>query len=133
MNLLQLADAVKAKLGATEIVLYDGEPDDTTLPGVYVCLYTGAGQVQKDRYSDTSDRVLWQASLVCCATVDDGLRFCVQTVRDALVGIVIDPSSAASRFSEIAAGPRLKSGPAGDQRLSQTLIYQMTTPRSINV
>ena len=132
MNLLQLADAVKVRLGAAGVDPVDGEPDDP-LPGLYVCLYTSAGQVQSDRYSDTSDRVLWQASLVCCATTEDGLRDCTQTVRDALVDSVIDPSPAASRLTEIATGPRLKTGPAGDQRLSQTLIYQLTTPRSTNV
>lgn len=132
MNLLQLADLAKARLHTLDLAWYDGEPDATTLPGLYVCLYTGAGQAMRDRYTDTSDRVLWQVSFVCCATTEDGLRACTQMVRDAFEDFTVDPSPAASRLHETAAGPRLKTGPAGDQRLSQTLIYQLTTPRSTN-
>lgn len=132
MNLLDLADAVKARLDTTGLTSYDGEPPATPPTGLYVCLYTGAGMPRRDRYSDTTDRILWQATLVCCATTEDGLRSCTQTVRDTLEQSMADPSPAASRLTEIAAGPRLKTGPAGDQRLSQTLIYQLTTPRSIN-
>lgn len=141
MDLLQLADAVRQRLDVTGLTWYDGEPPTKTpagapaisLPGLYVCLYTSAGQVQRDRYQQASSQVLWQVTVVACATTEDGLRACTQTVRDALTDAVLDPSPAASQLSEVAAGPRLKTGPAGDQRLSQTLIYQLTTPRSINV
>lgn len=133
MNLLQLADAVKARLAMTGVETYDGEPPAAP-PDLYVCLYTSPGQVQQDRYTRTSDRVLWQATVVCCARAEDGLRACTQNVRDHLEHAVIDPSAAASRLTEITAGPRIKTGPTGDQRLSQTLIYQLTTPRgAINV
>lgn len=132
MNLLDLADAVKARLDTTGLTSYDGEPPATPPTGLYVCLYTGSGSAGRDRYTRTSDRVAWQATFVCCATVEDGLRSCVQTVRDAFEDAVIDPSPAASRLTEVGSGPRLKTGPPGDQRLSQTLIYQLTTPRSIN-
>lgn len=133
MNLLQLADAATTRLGTLGVPSYDGEPTVTPLPGLYVCMYTHPGQVQRERYVTGALQVLWQVDFVCVATTEDGLRRCTQMVRDHFEGHLLDPSPAASRLTEVSAGPRLKSGPPGDRRLSQTLNYQLTTPRSLNV
>lgn len=132
MTPLELADAVKARATAGQLSWFDGKPDSSA-GDRYLCLYMQAGMLIRDRYTNTAGDQQFQVTVVCAARTEDGLRDAVHVARALFEGHRPDPSPAASALTETVTGPRLSSGPAGDQRLSQTLIYRMYTSRSINV
>lgn len=130
MTELELADAAKNLFASSTVPHYDGDAPEGA-PARYCCVYTDAGQMQRDRYSKTAGTLLWGFQVVCVATTEDGLRSLISQVRSLCEGKYLGSPVSSDPLREVAAGPRLSAGPVGDKRVSTTLIYQSYQARSI--
>ncbi|MGN8636800.1 MULTISPECIES: hypothetical protein [Bacillati] len=122
---MNLHDDLAARIPA--LTVYDGEPPATP-PGRYVCLYYDTGLESERRICAPSAHIRVDVSAVCVARTRPGVRDAVTIVRTALNRC--QPFGADSAMVEESSGPLVTEGPAGDVRMSATLVFTVRIRRN---
>lgn len=115
-----------ASVSAAERVI-DGKPASAPRGVAYAVVYASPGQLGPTRYAEVYRRLVWTFQVVCVGYTPEQCRWAVGRVRSALTGVRL--ASGLTKTSEVASGPELTSGPAGDVRVSATLNFSLRGTR----
>lgn len=131
-TLLDVLEAVQARLAAIPLPVYDREPDPAPTGHHWVQLAVDAGNLYQVRMAGVADGITVYFRPMCVGTSQAATLDAVQMVRDALIGWDAFPDDeSSSRIEEEETTPPMlpSTGVAGYFRYSLTPTYKIRFDR----